>query len=59
MISPSNFSLGVLLMKFTTPAMAPPPYKVEAGPFITSTCFKSSGGISSILKPLAKLPKLG
>ena len=40
-------------MRFTKPAIAPPPYKVEAEPLITSTCFKSSGGICNKPNPLA------
>ena len=38
-------SRGVLETKFTSPAMAAPPYNVEAEPLITSTCFKADGAI--------------
>ena len=55
----SAISFGVRLIKFTTPAIAPAPNNGDAGPLIISTCFKSSGGISSILSPLEKLPKFG
>ena len=30
-------------MRLTNPAIAPPPYKVEAEPLMISTCFKSNG----------------
>ena len=39
-------------MRLTNPAIAPPPYKVEAEPLMISTCFKSNGGVCKSPKPL-------
>ena len=47
----SGSSPGALVIRLTRPAIAPPPYKVEEEPFITSTCFRSSGAICIKLNP--------
>ena len=52
-------SFGFLLIKFTMPAMAPPPYKVEEAPFINSICCRSKGGIWSMPKLPLKPPNKG
>src|SRR3546814_10520189 len=47
-------SVGFLDTRFTSPAIAPPPYRVDDDPLITSTCCRSSGAICNRPSPPEK-----
>src|SRR5262245_50293907 len=55
----SLFAVGVLDTRFTRPAIAPPPYRVEEEPLMTSTCFRSSGAICNNDRPPEKPAYMG